>query len=81
MKFEYTALSMSLRAAIPLMAVTSVINKGLDFVCDQLLTFKATVCEDNMGALRLAQLEPDRKTPRSNFYAQKLPWFRYWLKT
>ena len=65
---------MSLRAAIPLMAVTKAINKGLSFVHHQLLTFKATLHEDNMGALRLAQLEPGRTTPRSKFYALKLHW-------
>ena len=54
---------MSLRAAIPLMAVTEAINKGLKFAHPSLLTFKATVHEDNMGALRLAQLEPGRNTP------------------
>ena len=54
MESEYTALSMSLRAAIPLMGVTKAINKGLKFEHPSLLTFKATVHEDNMGALRLA---------------------------
>ena len=80
MESEYTALSMSLRAAIPLMAVTEAINKGLEFVHHRLLTFKATVHEDNMGALRLSQLEPGRNTPRSKFYTLKLHWFRSWLK-
>ena len=42
--------------------------------------FKTTVHEDNMGALRLAQLEPGRNTPRSKFYAIKYHWFRSWLK-
>jgi hypothetical protein len=32
MESEYTALSMALRAAIPLLDVTSVINKGLAFI-------------------------------------------------
>ena len=51
MESEYTALSMSLRAAIPLMAVAETINKGLDFVHHRLLIYNATVHEDNMGAL------------------------------
>ena len=81
MEFEHTALSMSLRAAIPLMAVTEAINDGLiNFIHHRLLTFKATLDEDNMGALRLAQLEPGRITPCSKFYALKLHWFRSWLK-
>ena len=79
MESEYTALSMSLRAAIPLIEVTKAINKGLNFTTTKLLTFKATVHEDNMGALKLAKLEPGRNTPRSKFYALKLHWFRSWL--
>ena len=79
MESEYTALSMALRAAIPLMAVTSSINKGLNFTATKFLQFKATVHEDNMGALKLANLEPGRNTPRSKFYALKLHWFRSWL--
>jgi hypothetical protein len=80
MESEYTALSMALRAAIPLLDVVKAINNGLKFTTTKLLTFKATVHEDNMGALRLAQLEPGRNTPRSKFYAIKLHWFRSWLK-
>jgi len=51
MEFECTALSMSLRAAIPLMTVTEAINDGLKCTHYRLLTFKATVHEDNMGTL------------------------------
>jgi hypothetical protein len=80
MESEYTALSMALRAAIPLLDVTTSINNGLNFTSEKLLTFKATVHEDNMGALRLAHLEPGQNTPRSKFYALKLHWFRSWLK-
>ena len=80
MESEYTALSMALRAAIPLLDVTKSINDGLKFTATRLLTFKATVHEDNMGALRLAKLEPGQHTPRSKFYALKLHWFRSWLK-
>jgi hypothetical protein len=80
MESEYTALSMALRAAIPLLDITTSINNGLNFTTEKLLTFKATVHEDNMGALRLAHLEPGQNTPRSKFYALKLHWFRSWLK-
>ena len=80
MESEYTALSMALRAAIPLLDVTKSINKGLKFTTTKLLIFKATVHEDNMGALKLANLEPGRNTPRSKFYAIKLHWFQSWLK-
>jgi hypothetical protein len=80
MESEYTALSRVLRAAIPLIEVTTAINNGLKFITTKLLTFKATVHEDNMGALRLSQLESGRNTPHSKFYALKLHWFCSWLK-
>ena len=54
MESEYTALFMSLQAAIPLVAVTKAINNGLQFIHHRLLIFKATVHEDNMGAVQLA---------------------------
>jgi hypothetical protein len=79
MESEYTALSMALRAAIPLLAVIESATKGLHFTKHKLLTFKATVHEDNQGALILANLEPGRHTPRSKFYALRLHWFRSWL--
>ena len=79
MESEYTALSMALRAAIPLLAVIDSATKGLKFTKHKLLTFKATVHEDNQGALILANLEPGRHTPRSKFYALRLHWFRSWL--
>ena len=71
---------MSLQAAIPLMADTEAINGGLKFIHHQLLTFKATVYEGNMGAHRLAQIEPGHNTPCSKFYELKLHWFCSWLK-
>lgn len=80
MESEYTALSMALRAAIPLMDLCAVINRGLNVSTQRLLKFRATVHEDNMGALTLATLEEGRHTPRSKFYALKLHWFRSWLK-
>ena len=80
MEAEYSALSMALRAAIPLMEVCKYIVKNFGVTRGTLVTFKATVHEDNMGALRLAGLEPGRHTPRSKFYAIKMHWFRSWLK-
>lgn len=80
MESEYTALSMSLRAAIPLLSVLQAITKGLNLQNESLVTFRATLHEDNLGALTLANLEPGRDTPRSKFYALKLHWFRSWLE-
>jgi hypothetical protein len=56
MASEYTALSMALHAAIPLIAVTKAVANGLAFTRDRILTFKATVHEDNQGAIILANL-------------------------
>ena len=80
MESEYTAMSMALRAVIPLLAVIESVSGGLKYEKHKLLTFKATVHEDNQGALILANLEDGRFTPRSKFYAIKLHWFRSWLK-
>ena len=79
MESEYTALSMALRAAI--MAVTASLNKGLNFTATKFLQFKKTIHEDNMGALKLAHLEPGYNTHHSKFYVLKLHWFRSWLNT
>ena len=79
MESEYTALSMALRAFIPLQAVAEAVTNGLHFKNEKQITFKATVHEDNQGALTLAKLEPGRTTMRSKFYALRLHWFRSWI--
>ena len=65
MESEYTALSMALCAAIPVvMAVSCAIHKGLSLLNTKFLKFQATVHDDNLGALPLAKLvEPGRYTP------------------
>ncbi|KAG7343789.1 reverse transcriptase RNA-dependent DNA polymerase [Nitzschia inconspicua] len=80
MEAEYTALSIALRAAIPLIHVIKFVNAAFGITQNALVSFKTTVHEDNKGALTLAQLEPGRQTPRSKFYAIKMHWFRSWLK-
>ena len=80
MEAEYTALSIALRAAIPLIQVIKFVNRAFNLTQKPLVTFKTTVHEDNQGALSLSQLEPGRQTPRSKFYAIKMHWFRSWLK-
>ena len=71
MEIEYTAFSrMTLRAAIPMMAVSTSIDKRLGFNKDRFLTFKATINKNNIGALTLATLEPGKHTPRSKIYVQ-----------
>ena len=80
MEAEYTALSIALRTAIPLIQLIKFVNNAFGLSQNPLVTFKSTVHEDNLGALTLAQLEPGRQTPRSKFYAIKVHWFRSWLK-
>ena len=79
MEAEYTALSVAMRAFIPLQAVVKSVISGLAYAKQQIVTFKATVHEDNQGALILANLEPGRHTVRSKFYALRLHWFRKWV--
>jgi hypothetical protein len=76
MEAEHTALSIALRAAIPLLDVIKYVVQSFNVTTSSLLTFKTTVHEDNQGALRLANMEPGR----SKFYAIKYHWFRSWLK-
>jgi hypothetical protein len=65
MEAEYTALSVALRSVIPLLEVIRYVISSFKVTSDSLLTFKTTVHEDNQGALKLANLEPGRQTPRS----------------
>lgn len=80
MEAEYTALSVALRSAIPLLEIIRYVTSAFCVTNSSILTFKTTVHEDNQGALKLAQMEPGRQTPRSKFYAIKYHWFRSWLK-
>jgi hypothetical protein len=80
MEAEYSALSMALRAAIPLLEIVRYVVRGFAETNKTVMKFLTTVHEDNQGALRLAQMEPGRNTPRSKFYAIKHHWFRSWLK-
>jgi Zn-dependent protease with chaperone function len=67
-------------AAIPLLEVIRYVIQSFDTTSQTITRFLTTVHEDNQGALRLAQMEPGRHTPRSKFYAIKHHWFRSWLK-
>jgi len=80
MEAEYSALSMAMRSALPLLEVCRSFIKSFLVQGHKIMTFKTTVHEDNQGALKLGQMEPGRHTPRSKFYAIKLHWFRSKLK-
>ena len=60
MESDYTAISMTLRLAILLLAVIESVSSGLNYHTHKLLRFKATVHEENQGALILANLESSR---------------------
>ena len=77
MEAEYTALSTAMRELIPLREKIIEISKEFDLEqLDTTKIVKTTVHEDNMGCLKLANLEPGRMTPRSKHYAVKYHWFR-----
>jgi hypothetical protein len=80
MEAEYSALSMAMRAAIPLIEVCKAVIRGLKLKDDSVTKFKTVIHEDNQGCIALASLEPGRQTPRSKFYAIKMHWFRSWLR-
>ena len=79
MESEYTAMSMAMQSAIPLLAVIESVSGGLKYHQHKLLTFKATIHKDNQGTLILANIENGCHTPRSKLYAIKLHWFLSWL--
>ena len=79
MESEYAALPVALRSAIPLLGLARCISKGLAFSGNRSITFQAPAHEDSQGALKLANLEEGRNTPRSKFYALRLHWLRPWL--
>ena len=59
---------MALCSTIPLLSVIEYATKGIRLTKHKLLTFKATEHEDNMDALILAKLEPERAL-----------WLSFWL--
>ena len=80
MMAEYYSLSTAMREVLPLRWLVWTIAKGCKLLPSCLTTFKTTVWEDNMGALTLANLDPEQNTPRSKFYDLKVRWFRSHLK-
>ena len=70
---------MALRSAIPLLGLAQAAADGLAAFGERALPFQSTAHEGSQGALKLANLEEGRSTPRSKFYALRLHWFRSWL--
>jgi hypothetical protein len=80
MMAEYYALSNAMKEVLPLRDLAKEVAKGMGISEECLTTFKATVWEDNSGALALAQLDPGQHTARSRFYDIRVHWFRAHLK-
>ena len=75
MHAEYVALSTACRDVIPLRELVLELSNVYNLPTDK-PTIKSTVYEDNEGALRLANTELPRTTPRSKHYGIIYHWFR-----
>ena len=81
MEAEYIALSTAMRDLIPIKDKVETIINAFDLEKIPITKMcKTIVHEDNMGCLKLSQLEPGRMTPRSKHYGIKYHWFRSQLK-
>jgi hypothetical protein len=67
MEAEYNALSTAMKSVLPLLELFKAVGKQVGLDENQVTSFRTTVWEDNVGALTLANMEPVRMTPRSNF--------------
>ena len=76
MEAEYVALSSACRDVIPLTRLVSELGSRYGLENGETPTLKTTLYEDNEGALRLANTELPRMTPRSKHYGVKYHWFR-----
>jgi hypothetical protein len=80
MEAKYNALSMAMRDVLPLRNLTIEISKRVGMSGKTSTTFKTTHWEDTNDSLKLATMEPDRMTPRSNAYGVRYHWFISKLK-
>jgi hypothetical protein len=58
-----------LKFVLPIQNLVKTAAKGAGFPPERLAAFKTAICEDNVGALMLAKLEPGGCTPRSEHCA------------
>jgi hypothetical protein len=80
MKAEYNALSMVMRDLLPLKNLLKEIMGKIGIEGSVIAKFMTTLSYNNLGALRLAHLEPVRMTAHSKHYGVKYHWFRKKLK-
>jgi hypothetical protein len=81
MEVEYNALSIALKALLPLKRLVDTVSKAVHLPLHPTRAMHMTVWEDNTGALTLANLEPGHGTPRSKHNGVKYHWFREHLKS
>ena len=72
MEAEYVALSTSCHDLFPLI---DILCTALQIEMQAKTHMHIKIHEDNVGALILGKLEPQRMTPRSKHYAVKYHWF------
>jgi hypothetical protein len=80
MEAEYNVLSMVMRDLLPLKNLLKEIMGKIGIEGSAIAKFRTTLWEDNLGALRLARLEPGKMTPHSKQYGVKYHWLRTKLK-
>eukprot|EP00804_Cyclotella_cryptica_P013417 CCRYP_005165-RG/>CCRYP_005165-RG protein AED:0.32 eAED:0.32 QI:0/-1/0/1/-1/1/1/0/434 len=76
MEAEYVALSTSCKDLFPIVDLIRELGAAVGLDISAVANMHIKIHEDNVGALTLASLEPQRMTPRSKHYAIKYHWFR-----
>ena len=76
MHAEYVALSTACRDIIPLQELVAELSTVYQMTTEETPVIRSTVYEDNEGALKLANIELPRTTPRSKHYGIVYHWFR-----
>ena len=75
MEAEYVALSTSCRDLFPLIDITNELCTVLQVEMQTETQMHIKIHKDNIGALTLGKLKPQKMTPRSKHYAIKYNWF------
>ena len=75
MHAEYVALSTACRDVIPLTEIVNELSTVYELTTSTTPIIRTTIYEDNEGALRLANIELPRTTPKSKHYGIIYHWF------
>jgi len=76
MHAEYVALSTACRDVITLKEIVTELSSVYQLTTETTPIIRTTIYEDNEGALKLANIELPRTTPRSKHYGIIYHWFR-----